>query len=51
MILSILALALIMILNVSSKLLVVPLVIGSFGIFTMMCAYTSLIVYLLAKLT
>ena len=51
MIVAILGLAFIFVLNFSTKVLVIPMAIGSIGFFVMLCAYTSLIVCIISKLS
>jgi hypothetical protein len=50
-IVGVLVLGFVFVLNFSSKVLVVPMVIGLGGVLVMLCAYTSFIVYLASKLS
>ena len=50
-IVGILVVGFVFVLSYSSKVLVVPMVIGLVGVLVMLCAYTSFIVYAVSKLS
>lgn len=49
MIVSILVVVFILVLNFSSNVLVIPMAIGLIGGFVMLCAYTTVVVYVVGR--